>query len=53
MGGRWKHHIGREAFGYRSARRPDKHDAVMGLRMARNVTYSASGEISAVMPGPA
>lgn len=43
-GGSWKHHVGQGAFGYRSASPPDKRDAVTGVRLARNVSYSGSGK---------
>jgi hypothetical protein len=40
-GGSWKHHVGRGAFGHRSAIPPDKRDGVTGLRLARTVANAA------------
>ena len=41
-GGSWKHHIGLETFGYRCGRLPNKSDHVTGVRLARNISSTAS-----------
>lgn len=49
-GGSWKHHVGRETFGYRCSRLPHKSDHVTSVRLVQNVSLPAKAASSFAVP---